>query len=220
MTFLDDYKGLLVWFIFYFSVFTWSYIPIQRSSEVVQKFSETGKRMVTRYGWQTRKRKQKKEKKTASFWLMHPRLFYEGLVWFVLYILISLSSCYAIDMSGETGGSLFISAAILTLVHAACFGTWAVPPFYWDMPFWGCVHLTGATAISAATAILYGLLNLDALWPYLPFLIAQVYMTVGNWIAWVAAGAGSTRDTRIGNPIKAFICYGLQPKSFSVRDSK
>ena len=131
MEFLEEYKGLLIWLILYFVVFTGSWIPIWRNSETRRRLqnSQSGKgvrTVVTHYGWQTRKRKQKEEGRRAAWWLMNPRMYYEGVVWVFLYILLSMSSCWGLDMSGQTGGRLLVAAALLTLAHAAWFGMWTI----------------------------------------------------------------------------------------------
>lgn len=218
-TFLEELEGFLVWLVIYILVFAWSYMPIWRNSEVRQRFAGGGKKMVvTKYGWQTRKRRQKQDSKWASWCLMHPRLFYPGILWFILYVLAAFAANHGINLSGTTDGSLFIAAAVLTVVHATFFGTWTVLPFYWDMPLWGCIHLTCSLVLSVTVAALYGYLNLTGLYFYLPVLAVQLYMVVGNWIAWFAAGYGHNKETRIGNPFKAYIYYGLNPRSYSFRD--
>lgn len=219
LVYLQEFQELLTWIIVYFLIFTLSWIPIWRNSERSRRSSSADKKLrVAQYGWQTRKRKEWKQKKWASYVLMHPRIFYEGIVWFVLYILAALSTYHAIGLSGKTGGALLIVASELTLVHGVVLGTWTIAPFYWDMPFWGCLHLSAAWVISVAVAVLYGVLHLEALWFYLPVLAFQTFMMCGNWIAWLLAGAGKNSATRIGNPFKAFYLYGLEPKSFTVRD--
>lgn len=220
-TFLEELEGFLVWLVIYITVFTYSYIPIWRNSEVRQRFlAGKGKKptMVTKYGWQTRKRRQKREKRWAAWWLMHPRLFYAGVPWFVLYVFAAFAANHGINLSGTTDGSLFIAAAVITVIHAAFFGTWTVLPFYWDMPFWSCIHLTCSLALSTTVAVLYGYLNLTGLYFYIPILLGEAYVVAGNWIAWFLAGYGRSKETRIGNPIRAYIDYGLNPKSYSFRD--
>jgi len=220
-TFIEELEPFLVWLGIYILVFAWSYMPIWRNSEVRQRFKGPvkGKSLiVTQYGWQTRKRRQNNEGKRAAWWLMHPRVFYPGVVWFFVYVLAAFAANHGINQSGRTGGSLFIWTAVMTVVHATFFGTWTVLPFYWDMPLWGCIHLTCSLVLSAVVATLYGFMNLTGLWFYIPVLIAQLWLVVGNWIAWFAAGHGNTQATRIGNPFKAFINYGLNPKSYSFRD--
>lgn len=235
---VEEFKDILVWLVLYFMIFALSWVPIWRNSEVLQRQRHYPSNPVRKkpskgsyssssvstiiYGWQTRKRLQKAKKQYTAWALMHPRLFYEGTYWMFIYVLTAISSYLAIDKGDESdsssSSSLLEAAALLTLVHAFVFGTWTIFPFYWDMPFWGCLHLTFSLIVSGILSWLYATLNITSLWFILPLLITQLYMVLGNWLAWIFAGRGNNRTTRIRNPFKAYFNYGLHPISFTIRD--
>ena len=220
-----DIIRFFVWHLTYFAVFTGSWIPIWRQSETVEPFKEGKriKRRLIKYGYQSRKRKEKELKLWSRWVLMNPDYFYNSILWNFI-VLFAAMGCYNAHKEGDQGDVRSVALWMASL-QATIFGMWTIAPFYWDMPGWRVVHLGVASTMSVAVSWMFAYLDWNAFWAYSVFTVAQIILTTIYGMAFVgtltAKGSGRTdgRPFEVGNPLRAlFMEDGLSPKSYLYRD--
>lgn len=223
--FLSDDLDIIrftVWHLMYFAVFTGTWIPIWRQSEIREPRRKGNQivQTVIKYGYQTRKRREKQLKLWPRWILMNPDYFYNSILWSII-VLSAATGCYYAQTDGEEND---IRAVALWLagLQAGFFGMWTIAPFYWDMPGWGVLHLVFSSLMSVAVSWLYGYLNWWAFGIYSAYTGAQILLAVIYGVAFL--GALETRRIdgktfQVGNPLRAlFMEGGLHPISFLERD--
>ena len=192
----ERFTDLLVWLLAYLFVF-------YASSDVISRH----------WGWTRRKQAEWSQRKYGRWILMHPRLFYDGLLWFLPFVLAAIGGFY---LQVNTSGTLKTAAMITAVTQAGFFGTWTIPGFLWDLPGWAVVGLWISFIWSVAVAVLYGFACPPALYFYLAYVLATGYVTLGNTGAWIVAGP----------PFRAlglrfrYATVGLNPVDYSVRDKR
>ncbi len=213
-----DITRFIVWHLFYITVLTGTWVPIWRQSEIVQPRAE-GKRLTNNvivYGYQTRKRRERKLKMWARWVLMNPDYVYNSVVWFLIMAAASAGSYYA--QTNVPEGDTRSVALWLAGVQTVFFGTWTIAPFYLDMPGWGVLHLGASGLVSVGVLVLYATLDWVAFGAYGIYTVAQLVLALIYGIAFVQHYRQKGMRLSIGNPVKVLLSGGLHPISYLYKD--
>lgn len=151
--------------------------------------------------------------KSQQYFLFYPPVWLQDLWWATCFIFAGLSPYFL--FSDTFPGQYQIDTEIpfliafsyvFYLIHMALHGMWAIPFFYWNMPFWSCCYLFFSFTLSVIYIIITGFNSITASLVYIPFSISIFILCIGNFIIW-----NYFTDIPIGNPIKRYYKRGLNP---------
>ena len=154
-----------------------------------------------------------REKNKYKRWLLNPRVWYDNLIWFVLFFFASISLyrfLRILRVSGDSGRIFNAEIGIwLYTAQIGFHGTWAVSHFYWKQPLWSICNMGTAAAFSVGVWVVAILVDpVYSAISYAPFVVAHFVFVGCNCYLYM-----KSRDSqrRTEYPLTLYWKHGLYP---------
>lgn len=194
----DDWPDVLLTALLANFVLAAAHIPIWNSPHVLRSY--------------------KRQKNWYRKYLLNPRWWYEGFIWWLVLLFGAAWGIYRMlkilrnSKSGEDTEKIYHAeiALLIASIQLGIHGMWAIGWFYWRQAFWSIFTMALATLVAVGAYIPMLLVDpLTAGITYGIYILAQLIFVIGNTYLFVR-GYDPEID-RIKNPLSLYLTQKLYP---------